>query len=84
MLTGMHEEKYSMVEIFLFMGSSVFAPLPLIVHTFLCLLFLTAWVERLNRDLQNIFTFNTFKIESDIFSEYVQEVIQVVFKDLFK
>ena len=53
MLTRL-EDKYPLVEIILTLGSTVLASLPLITHTFLCLLFLTTWVERLDPDLQNM------------------------------
>ena len=52
MLTKL-EGKYPMVEIILTMGSTILASLPLIIHSFLCLLVLATWVDRLNTDLQN-------------------------------
>ena len=55
MLTKL-EGKYPMVEIILTMGSTILASLPLIIHSFLCLLVLATWVDRLNTDLQNLST----------------------------
>ena len=53
MLTRL-EDKYPLVEIILTLGSTILASLPLITHTFLCLLLLITWVEKLIPDLQNI------------------------------
>ena len=55
LLTGL-EDKYPTVEIILTLGSTILASLPLIIHTFLCLLLLITWVDRLNPDLQNMST----------------------------
>ena len=41
------QEKYSKIEIYLVLGSSTLAAVPLALHSFLSLLVLTTWAERL-------------------------------------
>ena len=47
------QENHSMVEIVLVLGFTSLSPTPILMHFFLCILVLTAWVERLTSDWQN-------------------------------
>ena len=47
------QENYSMTESILVLGFISISPIPILMHTYLCLLVLVAWVERLTYDVQN-------------------------------